>query len=1310
MDIVELRKRALALLSGAHDSIPAADVSFLLQELEIHQIELELQNAELQSAQAEIESLRQRYYDLYMFAPVGYLVVDQNGQIEDVNLAACQLLGKERRYVIGRPLSKYFQPQSRSDFFELLNTVFEVEVPKRAEFVLTSQLGNKQTLHVAAIIQTFREGHRYLARLAITDISEHVTAAERAREALKQNDFTLGGVQVMAHVGVWTWDALANTMIWSDEMHRIFGVSRDTFAGNPAAIMDQAVHPEDRERVRAYYTSDVDGQKPLGIEYRVIRPDGTIRHVWAQSGETTIDVDGKIVKVSGIVQDITDRKRSETRLEEVERIADSALDALSASIAILDEQGTILTVNKAWTRFAEQNGGSPATTGIGVNYLAALHAVAPDDESYDLVRDLLEGIRRVTHHELDAFELEYPCHAPHEQRWFVVRVTRFDAARPTRIVMAHENITERIQSTQALERQKSELNGRIQELNVLHQHARLLERELSLEELYRGTVYLIPAAWQHREITCARLTIDDHQYATTGFIETDYAYAAPIVIDEQAIGQLEVFHLDKQTNATTDAFTEHERYFIDELAHRLGRKIKERRDAERQRLEAETQAVILRLVSGDTPDQEAFIALVLEEAVKLTESSTGYFHFVNQGAVSRSPFTWPRESGDAYRPAPHLYAPLEQAGAWADSVRTHQPVIINDYPGGEIPDGQLPVNRYLGVPIMQGDVPVAVLGVANKPQDYTDLDVVRLTLMSASLWTWIERKRASTAIRQQNDEIRAINRAISISTSSLDSEAVARIACGELAQLLDAVSVVLALRTETSGDYQVTAAVEDGAIDETRVGTLLVPAGDPILASLEQNGIPQVANATSPGAGKRFALPACKPDSLIIPVTLRASLVGLFCLSFKPGHVFSDNEVGHAANIVQVISQALENSWLHQKIAKQNEQLSLIVDERTAELRRTYERLQIVLDNVSNPILLVDAAGKIDITNTAFNRKLGYETDELRGSPVIKLFGPEKRTEIGVLLALVREQKQTKPVEAKVIAKDGAFLDVEVAFGFVEGSSGQIVCTLYDISHIKEVERIKDQFVSMVSHELRTPIASLLLSSNSVEQYYDRMSDEQKHVKLIQINQRAQLLSELVTSILDTSRLAARQGQRGQDSINVGKILLDVVEEFRERTAQKQQMIDVQIVSTQVSIPGEKSDFVRIWRNLLSNAVKYTQDGGYITVRLIGGDLPEDYRLPDLSGFDETLPADLNSGRYLIGIVEDNGHGIRAEDMPQLFTRFFRGWAAGTSITGTGLGLSLVRELLQLYGGDITVRSTLGMGTTFCFWLPIEDAVSDPEL
>jgi signal transduction histidine kinase len=137
---------------------------------------------------------------------------------------------------------------------------------------------------------------------------------------------------------------------------------------------------------------------------------------------------------------------------------------------------------------------------------------------------------------------------------------------------------------------------------------------------------------------------------------------------------------------------------------------------------------------------------------------------------------------------------------------------------------------------------------------------------------------------------------------------------------------------------------------------------------------------------------------------------------------------------------------------------------------------------------------------------------------------------------------------------------------------------------------------------------------------------------------------------------------------------------------------------------GDFMDFSRIWRNLISNAIKYTPEKGLVTVRLAC--LTKETPNP--------LPADLrwleiaqNYRPCMVGQVEDTGHGIQPEDLENLFKRFHRGWAKYSNVPGTGLGLSLVRELLTIYGGDIHVSSHLEQGSIFTFWIPIEEDQSN---
>ncbi len=152
------------------------------------------------------------------------------------------------------------------------------------------------------------------------------------------------------------------------------------------------------------------------------------------------DTDGRIGGIVGVMLDITDRKKAEAAVRESERFAVSTLNALDASIAILDETGDILSVNSSWRRFAAENAREPLDLFEGVNYLAVCDAARGEDARESA--EFAAGIRRVIRGEAESYELEYPCHSPEKRRWFIGRVTRFFGEGPVRVVVSHTDITE----------------------------------------------------------------------------------------------------------------------------------------------------------------------------------------------------------------------------------------------------------------------------------------------------------------------------------------------------------------------------------------------------------------------------------------------------------------------------------------------------------------------------------------------------------------------------------------------------------------------------------------------------------------------------------------------------------------------------------------------------------------------------------------------------------------------------------------------------------------------------------------------------
>lgn len=143
---------------------------------------------------------------------------------------------------------------------------------------------------------------------------ENITHRVQAERALRVNESALRRSQAVAHVGHWTWDTRTNIVTWSDEMKRIFGLDPAQFDGDLNRVIERAIHPDDRARVFALNEAVIHDAQPMGTEYRVIWPDGQVRTVWAQPGDREMDAAGQIVRLSGVVQDITERKHIESEL------------------------------------------------------------------------------------------------------------------------------------------------------------------------------------------------------------------------------------------------------------------------------------------------------------------------------------------------------------------------------------------------------------------------------------------------------------------------------------------------------------------------------------------------------------------------------------------------------------------------------------------------------------------------------------------------------------------------------------------------------------------------------------------------------------------------------------------------------------------------------------------------------------------------------------------------------------------------------------------------------------------------------------
>jgi len=147
-------------------------------------------------------------------------------------------------------------------------------------------------------------------------VKQDISNRKKAEEALQNSEANLKRSQQLAHVGHWVWDTRQNTVIWSDEMKRIFGLNPETYQGNLSAIIMDSIHPDDREMVVKLNEIVIREGIPTSTEYRIVLKNGNIRHIWAEPGDNIRDEQGNIIQLSGIVQDITERKQTEEKIRE----------------------------------------------------------------------------------------------------------------------------------------------------------------------------------------------------------------------------------------------------------------------------------------------------------------------------------------------------------------------------------------------------------------------------------------------------------------------------------------------------------------------------------------------------------------------------------------------------------------------------------------------------------------------------------------------------------------------------------------------------------------------------------------------------------------------------------------------------------------------------------------------------------------------------------------------------------------------------------------------------------------------------------
>lgn len=356
------------------------------------------------------------------------------------------------------------------------------------------------------------------------------------------------------------------------------------------------------------------------------------------------------------------------------------------------------------------------------------------------------------------------------------------------------------------------------------------------------------------------------------------------------------------------------------------------------------------------------------------------------------------------------------------------------------------------------------------------------------------------------------------------------------------------------------------------------------------------------------------------------------------------------------------------------------ITQRELTEKKVHE-LAAIVESSDVAIIGKDLNGKITSWNKAAERLYGYTDKEVIGKSILMLIPKEQSHEENEILAKIKSGKQIEHFETKRIRKGGRIIDVSLTISPIKNELGEVIGAskiARDISDRKNIEQMKSDFFWMATHQLRTPLSAikwsieLLLDSDK----YQVTSEVKDKLLIIQTN--AMRMVEQIKEILSISRMQLYKFAGKKEKVNIQQIIDELVKDTEPMIKKKN--IDI-IINTAKNTPldlvANAQQIKDIFQNLIANAIKYNVKNGKVTI--------------NISKIKNMMQV----------TIEDTGIGIPLKDQDKIFTRFFRATNVQDS-EGTGLGLALIKEYINIMGGFIRFESKENVGTTFYLEIPYD--------
>ncbi len=625
-------------------------------------------------------------------------------------------------------------------------------------------------------------------------------------------------------------------------------------------------------------------------------------------------------------------------------------------------------------------------------------------------------------------------------------------------------------------------------------------------------------------------------------------------------------------------------------------------------------------------------------------------------------------------------------------VRSRAPVIIDDAPVayGDFyrqPHAAAGIRSWLGVPLLFGDRVIGMIALDKRePGFYTRQHAQLAMAFAAQAAIAVENARLFESEREQRALAEALRDTAATLTSTLDFDEVLERILTLVGRVTphDAASIMLVDSGVASVARRVGYA-EPGL--ESAVRSLRFSVAEtPSLRSMSETGRPLTIPDTRADPGWVDTRETRWVGSYTsAPIRLKGQVIGFLNLNSAAPGFFTPAHAERLQAFADQAAVAIENARLYEAIRHHADELEQRVAERTAELERARTRMQAILDAAGEGIVLTDRDFVIRYINAATERLTGYTLAETLGRTTPWKSG---LTPPAVYEDMRRTLDRGEVWRGEAInrRKDGTLYDATLTVNPLRSARGDIVGYVFvqrDISRQKELDRLKDQFVSNVSHELRTPLANVKLYVELLE----RGRPEKREQYMQTLHRETARLQKMIEDLLDLSRLDLGTAEIHAAPTDLNRIAADLITDRSAMATGRGVSLDYAPAADLPACLADPELIGQAMSNLITNAIAYTPQGGRVTL---------------------ATEARHDDGRPWITFrVQDTGPGISANDRSHLFERFYRGEAGRKSgAPGTGLGLAICKGIVEKLDGRITFESQPGHGATFTVWLR---PVHDPE-